>query len=191
MSSDTVTLALKVDLVRAVTARLLVAFLCLFGAALGAMSLSALLQVPTPCIAPTIAFGMFGGFASIQRRVKTLTSDDLHLLATSWPYILLAPFVAGLLAVLLYCLFIGEMLQGDLFPAFEAGETNQQDLSRLFAVRAVRYQDYAKLLVWSFLAGYSETFVTDVVGSFAPSHSADNKASATAPHVATEHSSPQ
>jgi len=35
---------------------------------------------------------------------------------------------------------------------------------RLKGLSSVGYQDYAKLFVWSFIAGYFEHFVTDVLG---------------------------
>lgn len=120
-----------------------------------------------PVVVLVMSMGLFGGFISIQRRLKKLGCDDLRLMANSWAYIFLAPFSGSVLAVILYCLFISKMVQGGLFPEFEAGDgSSPADLTRLFNCHAKDYTDYAKLVVWSFLAGFSESLVTNVLGNF-------------------------
>jgi hypothetical protein len=126
--------------------------------------------------------GSIGGFISLQRRLKTFEQEDLMLLARSWVYVLLSPLVGGILALLLYFLFIAGLLEGDLFPDFNTiealrqtdqltGESSIADpsksgLSILFQVQGVGYKDYAKLIFWCFLAGYSESFVTNIISHF-------------------------
>lgn len=120
--------------------------------------------------------GAIGGFISLQRRLKTMSRDDLLLLARSWVYVLLSPLVGGILALLLYFLFMADLLKGDLFPLFtevlptEAGDgsqpTSRTGLTLLFNIQGVGYADYAKLVFWCFLAGYSESFVTNIISSF-------------------------
>ena len=53
------------------------------------------------------------------------------------------------------------------FPEFvkDKGVQIPQNFAALFYHRAVTYQDYAKLLIWSFVAGYSERFVLDAIDS--------------------------
>jgi hypothetical protein len=65
-------------------------------------------------------------------------------------------------------LFLSGLLSGDLFPQFAADDTavDAVGFQKLMAQHGVAYQDYAKMLVWSFVAGYSEKFVTDVVARF-------------------------
>lgn len=126
--------------------------------------------------------GAIGGFISLQRRLKTLQEEDLLLLARSWVYVMLSPLVGGILALLLYVLFISGLLDGDLFPEFlKTGETvnaegivvggsdttnTKTGLSVLFNVQGARYTDYAKIIFWCFLAGYSESFVTNIISHF-------------------------
>jgi len=137
--------------------------------------------------------GILGGFIGLQRRLKAMEHDDLLLLARSWVYILLSPLVGGVLALLLYILFISGLIEGDLFPRFAAdasavgdlaipgeeaangGETStgdartsggEQGLMALIRIHAVGFEDYAKLLFWCFLAGYSERFVTNIISRF-------------------------
>ena len=115
-----------------------------------------------------VVCGLIGGFIGIQRRLKELTPADLDLLAHSWIYTILAPLVGGILAVILYMLFLSGLLSGDLFPQFAADDTavDAVGFQKLMAQHGVAYQDYVKMLVWSFVAGYSEKFVTDVVARF-------------------------
>ena len=110
--------------------------------------------------------GAIGGFISLQRRLKSFEHEDLVLLARSWIYVLLSPLVGGILALLLFFLFIGGLLQGDLFPRFDETENVKSGLSTLFEVRGVDHKDYAKLIFWCFLAGFSESFVTNIISHF-------------------------
>ena len=63
------------------------------------------------------AVGVIGGFVGLQRRLKKMSDDDLTLLANSWVYICLSPLTGGILAVVIYILFLSGMLQGELFPS--------------------------------------------------------------------------
>ncbi len=117
--------------------------------------------------------GIIGGFISLQKRLKALGHDDLLLLARSWVYVVLSPLVGGILALLLYILFISGLVEGDLFPTFvpdvvdpTADAASAGSLMDLFAIHAQGHQDYAKLLFWCFLAGYSEEFVTNIISRF-------------------------
>jgi len=114
--------------------------------------------------------GIVGGFVGIQRRLKDLTMHDLELLADSRIYLILSPFVGGVLSLVLYLLFISQLLQGDLFPRFVA-DSKTPVLTKGFFLIADQhakggFSGYAKLMFWCFLAGFSEKFVTDVIGKF-------------------------
>jgi phosphate/sulfate permease len=122
--------------------------------------------------APVAAFaaGIIGGFVGLQRRLKTMSQNDLELLANSWVYVCLSPVVGGVLAVVLYILFISTLVSGDLFPAFEAishagDEHVNKGFAEIFNVEGGTV-DYAKMMFWSFVAGFSERFVTDIISKF-------------------------
>lgn len=122
--------------------------------------------------APIAAFaaGVVGGFVGLQRRLKSMSDDDLTLLANSWVYVGLSPLVGGILAVVLYVLFLSTLVSGDLFPRFVPDAPNpspqlQKGYSAIFAVHGEAV-DYAKMMFWSFVAGFSERFVTDIVSKF-------------------------
>lgn len=118
--------------------------------------------------------GVTGGIIGIQSRLKTLAIEDLDLLAHSVPFLLLAPIIGGFLALLLFLMFIGGLIQGNLFPVFSTsapvavGENIKDStcvsngISSLMCVTGAA-TDYAKLLFWSFVAGFSERFVTGLM----------------------------
>jgi hypothetical protein len=56
-------------------------------------------------------------------------------------------------SVLLFT-FIGGLVQGSLFPSIQVGSWTDLNL---------RVPDWSKLLVWSFIAGFSERFVPDLL----------------------------
>lgn len=119
----------------------------------------------TPFLA--LVVGAIGGFVSLQRKLKHLSADDLDLLSRSWFYTIQAPFVGGILALLLYILFLSDLVQGTLFPVFVADTDNPKAGSENFEVIFATHgdaKDYAKLVFWCFLAGFSENFVTDMIG---------------------------
>jgi hypothetical protein len=119
--------------------------------------------------APMAAFvvGVIGGFVGLQRRLKKMCEDDLALLANSWVYVCLAPLVGGVLAVLVYVLFVSGLLAGDLFPKFvpDQGADKINGLPAVFAIHGDATA-YAKMVFWCFVAGFSERFATDIISRF-------------------------
>jgi hypothetical protein len=114
-----------------------------------------------------IATGIVGGFVGLQRRLKDLTQQDLDLIADSLVYTCLSPFVGGILALLLYTLFLSGLVSGEVFPKFVADAGASAEFGSLFQQHAQGgYPDYAKLVFWSLVSGYSEHFVTDVISRF-------------------------
>jgi len=111
----------------------------------------------------TVAFaGMIGGLISTLRRVQITKLDgnsDLSLieLEKGQGSIYISPFLGAAFAVVLYVMFASGLLQGDLFPKFDF--SNGIPIYG-FAVE-LNGLDQAKLLIWSFLAGFAEKFVPD------------------------------
>jgi len=113
--------------------------------------------------------GLLGGFVSIQQRLKKIGDEELDLLAQSWYQILLIPIYGGVFAGILYVCFLSNIVEGPLFPKF-ASPAFTQPLPTTNDVRAFLQQTYpasgadlAKLVFWSFVAGFSERFVPQII----------------------------
>lgn len=76
--------------------------------------------------------------------------------------------VSIVFAFVLYMTFIAGLISGDMFPKFvnttvqSGGKfVNMKEFSTI--VDPESYKDVAKILVWSFIAGYSERFVPNLI----------------------------
>jgi hypothetical protein len=112
--------------------------------------------------------GVIGGFVSIQQRLKLLSASEVSFMASSWVNVLLVPLFAGVFSLVLYLLFLSGLIEGDIFPVFTVPRfDNPATLANMRALFTDSYpasgQDFAKLAVWSFAAGFSERFIPDVI----------------------------
>jgi hypothetical protein len=72
--------------------------------------------------------------------------------------------VAVAFAFLLYLVFMGGLLSGGLFPEFQRGDHSFRSISRfVLEMNPNSNADFAKLLVWSFVAGFSGKFVPNLI----------------------------
>ena len=161
----------RFDLVKHISCRLLKALLIWLVVCIAILVGSLLFSGRVPVTMATLCFGILGGFISLHRRLKVMSIYDLRLLGGSWNYTILSPFVGGLLGSILYILFISELISGELFPKFVLDDDDRAKpgslmFQDLLQVRAAEIADYAKLLIWSFIAGFSEKFVINVLGQF-------------------------
>lgn len=75
--------------------------------------------------------------------------------------------VAIVFATVLYFVFVGEFLYVDIFPHFVQSENKVTTVLDFFVtVDPESYQDVAKIVVWSFVAGFCERFVPNLVAGF-------------------------
>ncbi len=114
--------------------------------------------------------GTAGGVANNYRRLQNLSLDVIsgenqvhRQLITFQIYI--SPVVGGIFAIALYLLFMSNILQGTLFPAFSPVMTQGYNSFKLFAHGAnpATNQDAAKAIVWAFIAGFSEGLVPNFI----------------------------
>lgn len=131
------------------------------------------------------AGGALGGFVSALRRLyafqrvfpenffRSMRRINLYLIV----YSMIPSLVGAIGAVVLYMVFASGLVKGDLFPAFELAQIDpkrdefQNFISNWQPAAAI---DYAKALVWSFIAGFSERFVPDLLDRFASSQRQDS-----------------
>ena len=112
--------------------------------------------------------GLVGGFVSIQQRLKRIPDEELELLSRSWFQILLIPVYGGVFAMVLYLAFLGGIIEGAMFPRFSVPEfavpPSSQDMKNLFtSTYPTTGVDLAKLIFWTFIAGFSERFVPQII----------------------------
>lgn len=109
-----------------------------------------------------IATGAIGGLISMLRRIQAasgagIAQVDTIALGAGEVGVTLSPLYGAVFALVLYFVFMGSLLDAkldgmSLFPALDPK-------SGLMSA----YGDFAKLLVWSFIAGFAEKFVPDVL----------------------------
>jgi hypothetical protein len=133
--------------------------------------------------------GAMGGLLSMQQRYQSISRegdpiDNITELTQGWSRLFLPAISGAIFAVLLYMLVMGGLLKGDLFPtlneqASEANKTNGVGLSHLLQHgRPDSSSSYAKLIIWSFIAGFAERFVPDTLSGFISKRETDSKGSA-------------
>jgi hypothetical protein len=126
------------------------------------------------------AAGALGGFVSGLRRLyafqrvfpvhffKTRRRVDAYLIV----YSMIPSLVGAIAAVTLYLIFASQLVKGDMFPAFHLSAINPKSddfQNFIWNWQPVTSADFAKALVWSFLAGFSERFVPDLLDRLASS----------------------
>jgi hypothetical protein len=96
-------------------------------------------------------FGALGVMVSLMLRRKV--DERIYGLRTS--KILLLVYGSGaIFAILMLALFIGGFVQGNLFPTFSNDMT--------WLTLNFRVHDWGKLVVWSFVAGFSERIMPNL-----------------------------
>lgn len=111
----------------------------------------------TRALVIVVCSGFLGASFSILLRVKTKLTDssieDLRVL-DNIHYIALRPVIGVGAALILFFLVQSGLLGGSLFPALPL-----QDATHFVA----HYADISKMIVWSFIAGFSEYFVPSLL----------------------------
>lgn len=118
--------------------------------------------------------GIIGGFVSIQQRLRKIDPEELKLLSESWATILVIPIYGGIFSLVLYVLFLAGLVQGHLFPSFYIPDfsippSTEDVVSFLSQTYPSQGSDMAKLMFWSFVSGFSERFVPQIIHKVANS----------------------
>ena len=114
------------------------------------------------------AAGLMGGFVSLQQRLPGLTLGELRELSQSWFSVLMVPINGGVFAIVLHLMFTAGLLEGAMFPKMVQPKFDETDLVASFYfwlenTLPASGPDVAKLLFWSFVAGFSERFVPQII----------------------------
>ncbi len=112
--------------------------------------------------------GVIGGFVSSQRRMQSIPSDGDPLVSVfgldnAAYYLWLSPLLGAIFAVTLWLLFVGGILTGTVFPNFvhSSNDCGLRFFHFTWNTLPKSSEDYAKLIIWSFLAGFAERLVPD------------------------------
>jgi len=131
--------------------------------------------------------GALGAFCSALIRLynftdlpKAIISDQLKGLNSLhlFVYSLVPAAVGSIAAATLYLIFSGGILQGALFPQFACKTADKICGSFTLFMESwgpKEATDFAKVLVWGFVAGFAERFVPDTLERLAKSGTAINE----------------
>ncbi len=127
-----------------------------------------------PLLLLVVLAGMLGAFFSALTRLYHVDQAGAALITPTlqglggWymaMYSSVPPVIGAIAALVLYMLFVSGLVQGDLFPEIDCvKEAVCDNISNLMKnYWPVEPSDYGKALVWSFIAGFSERFVPDLL----------------------------
>jgi hypothetical protein len=129
--------------------------------------------LPPPLLSLVMLAGMIGAFFSALTRLYNVDQASMALISPTvqqlggrylMMYSFVPPLIGAIAAVILYLAFVGKLLEGALFPKIgcSVGEcaTLLDVMNNIWPVKA---EDYGKVMVWSFAAGFSERLVPDVL----------------------------
>lgn len=123
----------------------------------------------------SLAAGCLGGTISMFRRLRVEPDALIKRLADDWILVALPLTYGAVMAGLAYLLFMSGILSGDggkglftsnLFPNFTDPEIPQGEslsVHIILSIRPASVQDFGKLMVWTFLTGYSEKFIVGIL----------------------------
>ena len=115
-------------------------------------------------------FGIIGGFVSSQRRMQSLPNDGDPIISvfgldSAGYYLFLSPLLGAIFAVILMLMFIAGILKGSIFPDFYLSSASADKGLPFFHLTWYTIpkssEEYGKLFVWAFLAGFAERLVPD------------------------------
>lgn len=130
---------------------------------------------PVPLV--VMLAGASGGIVSMQQRYYSWTHDNdpmdnVAQLVQGWSAILLSMTGGAIFAVVLYFVFRARFIEGNLVPGFQDGKL-VGGVKELLHGALVTQADYAKLVIWSFIAGFAERFVPDTLSRIVSRQSDD------------------
>jgi hypothetical protein len=129
-----------------------------------------------PLLLLVMLAGMLGAFFSALTRLYQVDQAGVALITPTLQglggrymlmYSTVPPVVGAIAAVVLYMIFLSEIIKSDLFPKLVCSADSEcKTISELMNFYwPGSPQDYGKALVWSFVAGFSERFVPDLLQS--------------------------
>lgn len=128
--------------------------------------------------------GIMGGFVSSQRRMQSIPNEEDPLISVfgldnAGYYLWLSPLLGSIFAVVLATMFAAGLLKGTLFPDFYIAQGGVHQGLPFFhftwSTLPKSGEEYAKLFVWAFIAGFAERLVPDSLDRLASKISPGDK----------------
>jgi hypothetical protein len=132
------------------------------------------LQVPV--LPLVVLLGILGAFFSALTRLYKVDEAGVALISPTvehlggwylFMYSFVPPLIGAIAATVLYLIFIGNLVSGGLFPEVSCQHPHTcatlQDVMQYYFPSEP--EDYGKTMVWSFIAGFSERLVPDLLQS--------------------------
>jgi hypothetical protein len=133
-------------------------------------------QMPFLSMLATVIYaGIIGGYVSSLRRVQSVRPDTdslltIQALQNSRYFLWLSPLLGAIFAVALLLVFLSKLVGGMAFPGFNTLDckdctfsTQVQSWPFWNSLCPSSSAEYAKLFLWSFIAGFAERFVPDLL----------------------------
>jgi hypothetical protein len=135
-------------------------------------------KVSPPLLALVMLAGMLGAFFSALTRLYNVDQASIAMITPTiqqlggrylMMYSLVPPLIGAIAAIVLYLVFVGNLIQGAPFPAISCvkGQVCASLMDLMNNYWPTNPEDYGKALVWSFAAGFSERLVPDVLQGLA------------------------
>jgi hypothetical protein len=131
-------------------------------------------QTLAATIVLVMLMGALGGFLSVQQRIARISTEQepiltMFQLQKALFAVRLAPLTGALCALILFLIFQADLLTGGFFPtlkeiSFRLGKIQVPSTEFMDSKIAMQF---AKLLVWCFIAGFAERFVPDTLNKLA------------------------
>lgn len=125
----------------------------------------------------SLLLGALAASLALRGRLVLLSADELRQLGSSWSTTLAPLIHGGIMAGVAYFLFMAGILtyedrdglfRSNLFPNFTKPVLAPGELlsmRKVIEIRPETVMDVGKLLVWCFIAGYSEKLVPNVLST--------------------------
>jgi hypothetical protein len=107
------------------------------------------------------------GGADSRSADLTARSEDVVDRRLVISQIYFSPVIGATFAFLLFGLFMSGVLQGGFFPSFACAEDRYTSFQAFTSCSPTTNGDVAKVLVWAFVAGFSERFVPNILDGIA------------------------
>jgi hypothetical protein len=172
---------LRTQIISAVSAQIFVWTLVVAGLVVWSASYK---QTLLATLVLVLLAGALGGFVSLLRRIQMVPVGGDPLLSifeleNGRVSLYLAPLSGALFALVLFFVFQGGLLKGALFPELTGFSLKIYEFS--WANDPIAHVEYAKLLVWAFIAGFAERLVPDTLARLVQRGEEASAAARTAP----------